>query len=78
MKVEIIPDSEIHRYHWKNPRCGHKTASSPYSPTELLRKPQLNQCKHGAVVRVDNVPMCRIHAGFTVLLHVVENKGGRV
>lgn len=72
MKVELLPDDQVGRFNFRGLRCTADHANSVYSTADLIRKPELKKCKHGAVVRVDGKPMCRIHAGFHTLKVAVD------
>lgn len=76
MKVEVISDKEWYgKPAWRRVRCSAEHMNTSFSAADILRKPELKQCKHSAVVKVDGKPMCRIHGGFAVLLEVVKRGG---
>lgn len=75
MQVVLLPDDVVVGRHWNRLRCTADHSNGAWSASDLIKKPELKRCKHGAVVIVDGMPMCKIHAGFKLLKQVLDNGG---
>lgn len=70
MKVEVVTEYDPTRG-WRNLGCSADHKQEHYE-WALARNPNLKKCKLSAIVRVDGVALCRIHAGFKLIAYAVD------